>query len=141
MKQTNILKYGVEYAIQNSNIFIKSINNSYNKKEYILPFSENIIYVQGYEPLALDILFNNFYKEDEIKTNRKDIPIIKYTNNNKNSVYYPDIFIPIENKIIEVKSTWTYEKEIEKNNLKREACINVGYNFEFWIFNLKKELV
>lgn len=43
--------------------------------------------------------------------------------NKKIFTYYPDIFIPKENKIIEVKSIWTYNVNLEKNILKQKASI------------------
>ena len=46
-----------------------------------------------------------------------------------------------ENKIIEVKSIWTYNVNLEKNILKQKASINNGYNFEFWIFNNKGQKI
>jgi hypothetical protein len=47
--------------------------------------------------------------------------------------YYPDIYIKSENQIIEVKSTYTFNKEKEKNLIKRESVINKGINFKFII--------
>jgi hypothetical protein len=125
--------------MQNYEIAEKSHKNSYNLKEYTLP-SNNIVKVQGYEPFALDILLKIF-NENDIIIERKDIPIIKYETNKKIFTYYPDIFIPKENKIIEVKSIWTYNVNLEKNILKQKASINNGYNFEFWIFNNKGQKI
>jgi len=48
--------------------------------------------------------------------------------------YYPDIYIQEENMIVEVKSTWTYTKELERNKLKEKACLDAGYDFKFMIF-------
>jgi TRAP-type mannitol/chloroaromatic compound transport system permease small subunit len=42
--------------------------------------------------------------EDYIITDRKDIPKIGYKIVEKQKYYFPDIYIPSENKIIEVKS-------------------------------------
>ena len=139
IKETNLERYGVEYPMQNYEIAEKSHKNSYNLKEYTLP-SNNIVKVQGYEPFALDILLKIF-NENDIIIERKDIPIIKYETNKKIFTYYPDIFIPKENKIIEVKSIWTYNVNLEKNILKQKASINNGYNFEFWIFNNKGQKI
>jgi hypothetical protein len=47
--------------------------------------------------------------------------------------YYPDIYIKSENKVIEVKSTYTFNKEKEKNLLKRDSVINKNINFKFII--------
>ena len=96
--------------------------------------------VQGYEPFALDILLKQ-YTEEQIITNRKDVPRIKYTANEKDRYYFPDIFIPHENKLIEVKSTWTIRIHKDTNQLKKDMCIALGYNYEIWCFNTKGEKI
>ena len=90
--------------------------------------------VQGFEPYALDRLIK-VYSEEDIKTNREDIRIIDYVMDNKKRRYFPDIYIPSENKIIEVKSRYTYNIDIEKNKCKGNACKELGFDFEIWIFN------
>ena len=52
--------------------------------------------------------------------------------------YYPDIFVKSENKIIEVKSTRTFELDRKKNLCKRDGCISKGYNFNFYIWHKGK---
>ena len=59
----------------------------------------------------------------------------------KESTFYPDIYIPSENKIIEVKSTFTYDKFEEKNEEKLTSTAAQGYNIEYWIFNKKGKLL
>jgi hypothetical protein len=51
------------------------------------------------------------------------------------------MFIPSENKIIEVKSTWTYSKDVDKNRAKWTATREKGYVCEIWIFNSKGERI
>jgi hypothetical protein len=51
--------------------------------------------------------------------------------------YFPDIFIPVENKIIEVKSTWTFNKKNQIVIAKCKACILSGFNIEVWIYDHK----
>jgi len=133
-KETSLLNYGVEYPCQNFEIFIKQQKSSYLKKDYTLP-SGTITQVQGYEPIALDELFMNNYKEDDIIIQYQGID---YEFEDKIHKYFPDIYIKSENKIIEVKSTWTMEKEYDKNMAKWEACVEQGYEFEFWIYDNKK---
>jgi hypothetical protein len=53
---------------------------------------------------------------------------------------YLDLLIKNENKIIEVKSEWTYKLHEKRNIAKKAECIKQGFKFEFWIFNNKKEL-
>jgi hypothetical protein len=138
-KKTNLIKYGFENVMQSIIIQEKYQKNAFKHKKFIMP-SGNIRIVQGYEPYALRDLIKK-YNEDEIITLRKDIPCISYTVNLKNKYYFPDIYIPHENKIIEVKSTWTYKKDLEINKLKSEATINSGFNYEIWIYNYKGEKI
>jgi hypothetical protein len=120
-------------------IIKKQLSTGYKNKDYILP-SGNIIKVQGYEHWALDELLEIYNEEDVITCGQMPI-IIPYIFNNKNKNYFPDIFIPKENKIIEIKSTWTYEKDKEQNSAKFEATKNAGYIFECWVYNKNKEKI
>lgn len=61
------------------------------------------------------------------------MPKVMYIYNNKTRRYYPDIYIPSQNKIIEVKSDYTYNKTLEQNKCKMKKCVEDGINFEFWI--------
>jgi len=137
--KTNLERYGVEYISQSQEIQEKIQKNSKKFKPYKMP-SGIERKVQGYEPFALDILIQT-YNEEQIKTDRKDVPRIKYIVNEKNKYYFPDIFIPHENKIIEVKSTWTYKCKTDNITLKKEASIAQGYNYEIWCFNDKGEII
>lgn len=59
--------------------------------------------------------------------------------------YYPDIYIPKENKIIEVKGMWwwngngiaKYESRLKNNLKKRDAVLEAGYQYEVWLFEDK----
>ena len=55
--------------------------------------------------------------------------------NNKKHYYFPDFYIKSINKIIEVKSEWTYTQDKERIRLKSQACIDKGYGFEFFIYD------
>jgi hypothetical protein len=130
---TNIIKRGVENPAQDPDISYKQLKRSYCRKDYICP-SGTIRIVQGYEPFALNDLFKS-YNENDIITDRRLIPTITYEHENRKRRYFPDIFIKSENKIIEVKSDYTYKKEQTINKLKRQACIDCGFAFEFWLYN------
>jgi len=119
-------------------IMEKALENGYKNKKITLP-SGNIINYRGYEHVAINYLLQ-YYSELEIETKPSNIPKIKFAFNGKDGIYYPDIFIPSENRIIEVKSTWTYKKDLEKNLTKQQACLDYGYNFEFWICSDKEIL-
>jgi len=131
---TLIKRYGVRHNMHVPEFFNKSIKNSFKLKHYKLP-SGKTTQVQGYEPIALDELFENNYKEDDIITQYQGI---EYEFENNTHKYYADIYIKSENKIIEVKSDFTMEKEYDKNMAKWEACVDLGYEFEFWIYDGKK---
>ena len=135
-KETYFKKTGYENPMQNPEIFEKALKNSYNIKEFTFPCS-NIIQVQGYEPFLLDILVKEGYTFEDIIVKRTSVPEIWYEKNNKEHRYFCDIYIPKTNTIYEVKSTWTYKNNIEVNLLKKQACIDAGYNFELWIFDTK----
>jgi hypothetical protein len=46
----------------------------------------------------------------------------------------------LPDKIIEVKSEFTFNLDKENNLRKMDAVVEQGHNFEFWIYNNKKEL-
>jgi hypothetical protein len=137
--ETNLKNLGVKHPLQNIEIFKKVQDALYNNKNMILPSGLEVTY-QGYENVAITTLLGKGYLEEQLVLDRDLIPIIKYEFENKSRVYFPDIFIPHENKIIEVKSTWTYEKDLEQNLAKRQACLDQGYSFEFWICSNKELL-
>lgn len=136
-KQTIFNIYGVENCSQSDVIQSKKLQTSFSTKNYTMP-SGDIRKVQGYESFALDILLEK-YKEDDIITDDINIPEIWYIGlDNKSHRYYPDIYIKSENKLIEVKSTWTYDMEKETNLLKQKASTDYGYKHEIWIIDKGK---
>lgn len=134
IRNTCLLKYGVEN--------VGSVSNNFRYKDYMLP-SGKIVKIQGYENKALDILLTK-YNENDILIGpafiRRKIGPIRYELNGKIRNYYPDFYIVSINKIIEVKSQWTYNKKGRDlnqqniNELKKQACLNIGLGFEFMIF-------
>lgn len=109
--------------------YIKNWKNCTQNKEYTLPSGKIVIY-QGYEHYVLDILLK-LYDETEIDIH-PDL-IIDYIFEEKYRKHYPDIFVPKENLVIEVKSKFTYSVCVEKNKQKQIAAKNLGYRYEFWI--------
>lgn len=91
--------------------------------------------VQGYEPFALTDLLHHGYTEEQIVTGRTGIPRIQYTADSKARYHFPDIFIPHENRIIEVKSTWTYACKEDNIQLKKTASEEAGYCYEIWCYD------
>jgi len=136
-KLTCLNKYSVEHPAQNSEIAEKSSKNAYKIKDYILP-SGKIIKIQGYENYALDELLQNGILEENIITGCSNVPEIWYHDeDNKEHRHFVDIFIPNQNRCIEVKSTWTAEKKKDCIYLKQKAGKTLGYNYEIWVYNGK----
>lgn len=139
-KETMFERYGYENVLQNEELFNKITKSSYKYKQYILPSGKTIM-IQGYEDYVLDDLLKT-YNENDIITSVKEInkyigPIYYYDKNIKRR-YYPDIYIKSENKIIEVKSDYTYDKDLLKNKSKQNRCIELGFDFDFIIVDKKK---
>jgi hypothetical protein len=111
------------------------MRSSYALKEYVTPVG-NILKIRGYEHFALDDLFKT-YSEDQITNDSKHVPEIWFNHNKKVHRYFCDFFIESKNLIIEVKSTYIYNLELELNLAKQKACLDAGYDFEFWIYNEK----
>jgi len=134
LKQNNIKKYGVEHIMHVPKFAEKQLINSFKLKKFIFP-NGSIRKVQGYEPIALQKLINDGYNEEDITTSRKDVPCIWYEYNNKKHRYYCDIYIQSENKIIEVKSKYTYMCDKKINDFKSTTCKELKFDFEFWIID------
>lgn len=109
----------------------------FRPKEYLMP-SGIIASIQGYEYMALDILLQKHEESDVVICGKNHSFKYKLSGNEK--TYYPDIFIPNKNLYIEVKCDYTYNCSLEKNLAKRDAVLEAGFNFEFWILNKEKEL-
>lgn len=134
--ETSHRKYGTNHPMQNEEVFEKCMKNSRRFKEYKFP-SGKIVKIQGFENLALDKLLET-YNENDLIVGTKEIKSligkIEYEFNGKTKTYHPDIYIVSENRIIEVKSTYTIKVDLDKNKAKQKAVLNKGIDFEFMIF-------
>jgi len=143
-KKTNITKFGYESYLQNPILMEKVSKKQYKSKAITTP-SGNTIYLQGYEPQAYNILLGK-YNENEIITNKKDVPEIWWTDSSNNRHrYYTDFYIPKENLCIEVKSKRTYNIDsgkTEKINKCIETIPNIyNYNYEIWILDINGNIL
>lgn len=125
-KKTMIKRYGVENPQFSS--YLK-----YNWKSYVLP-SGKVIKCQGYEPFFLNIFLKN-HKEEELISQKENVPKIEYMEEGKVRKYCPDFYIPSKREIIEVKSEYTYK--LHKNNIynKKKYVIKNGYKFKLYVFD------
>jgi hypothetical protein len=117
---------------------VAHIHNGYKRKDYTFP-SGKVISIQGSEHMALDELLKSYDEADIVVGVREiyeHIGRIKYSSDNdKIHTYYPDFYIKSTNTVVEVKSSWTYNKELDKNISKRNACLCAGLNFCFMIYS------
>lgn len=118
--ETCLSNYGCRNVMQNKNVFEKQSKSSYKTDIY-----ENIDYQGTYE---LDFL-EKYY--DNIRIEK--INPIKYFLNENEHYYHPDFYLPDYNLIIEIKSSYTYNYDLNKNLAKKEYSINSGYEFIFII--------
>ena len=136
MKATLMKNYGVEHSLQNAEVMEKASKNAYKLKEYIYP-SGAIIKMQGYEHFALDELLQELTEHD-IVTGSQNVPEVWYEDEwGKRHRYYVDIFIPSQNRCVEVKSTWTFKIKQHIVYLKQQALKDAGYKCEIWVYDAK----
>lgn len=150
-RYTNLKRFGVECVLLLSTS--KTAASNAKIKDFVLP-SGKVIGVQGYEPRALSTLLESYNEEsiqisDARNISKCGMPIIKWIDTQrKHRLYYPDIYISKEKKIIEVKSRWWYDgngsekykSRLENNQRKKQACIYNGYDHEFWIYEIDGRL-
>jgi predicted nucleic-acid-binding protein len=144
-KQTCLEKYGVEYPIQHPDIFAKCMQNqqqaAYKFKKLISKTGKHY-YVQGYEGPVIQYLLDTGIQEDDLTNHRKDMPVIQYEFNGKQKKYFPDMLIKSQNLLIEVKSSYTFSKEFDKNMKKHSAAKKHGFFHHIIIWDdIKKEIL
>jgi hypothetical protein len=89
------------------------------------PFFNDYVALQGYEPIILDELVKCGLDQDDIIVGKSMIPVISYGNNRR---YFPDIYLPKLNLLIEVKSTYTLAQHYDNVMVKCKASIQAGYS-------------
>jgi hypothetical protein len=119
IKQTCIKKYGVEHNMQNREIFEKQQMSAFKAKKYK---NTSIYYRGSYELNLLEQYYNNY---PEIQNG----PTIKYAFKNKQHFYFSDFYIASLNLIIEVKSSYYYNKYKDLCEAKQKATITNGFNY------------
>lgn len=137
---THMINYGVKYPSQHPETFFKQRSNMRKFKDFLMPDGTKVK-LQGYEHFELKNLLVE-YNINEIIINNADMPEIWYIGeDNKSHRYYPDFYIPKDNIIIEVKSPYTLKIELVMNKLKRNRCLEMGFNFKFKIYEYNGHLL
>lgn len=123
IKKTLIDRYGVDNPTKNPTIFQRAQRSSYKVHRCV---NNDILYQGSYE---LDFII--FCENNDI--NFENGPIIDYILDGVHRKYHSDFLIKDYNLICEVKSSWTYNRDLYENLKKREFSISSGYNFIFII--------
>jgi hypothetical protein len=121
-KATTLKNWGVENPSQNSLLFEKA-----QKTGKKIKLHDTGLYYRGtYEKDFLDYCqLNSILVEKG--------PSINFMLNDKKKYYHSDFYIKEKNLIIEVKSSYYYEKFKDLNIEKEKSAISNGYNFLFVI--------
>lgn len=133
--KTCVSKYGEEWVSKVDYINVKQQSGGYLYHDFEFP-SGKICRVQGYEPRVLTKLLSEYNEEDIIvgvQNIINEVGFFIYELDGIKHRYYPDIYIKPEKLVIEVKSNYTFNKEKEKNLLKRQSVLNKNIKFKFII--------
>lgn len=89
--------------------------------------------LQGYEPQAIQwILRCKLAKASELVTGVRNVPRILYRLKGRQHYHYPDIWIPSQNRLVEVKSRYTLlgkEHYFKMTAAKCRAAKRAGYQY------------
>lgn len=129
-RETILDKYGVTNIMHLPEYVEKAQAHSSSNKTYTWKSGETVT-VQGYEDIVLSELESIGVTFNDVKTNKSDVPEIWYEFEGKRRRYYPDIYIPKQNLLIEVKSEYYMLKYFQENLSKAIASKNAGYQFKF----------
>lgn len=139
-KETVLKNYGVENPMQDPGIYEKSNVNGYKFRSYTTR-GKTFHQLQGYEPQGIDYLIENMgISASEIESGRK-VPQVHYKFENKNKTYYPDLYVKNKNLLVEIKSDYTYNQNLELNKAKREASLKSGFDHLTIIFDSKLNII
>jgi hypothetical protein len=100
--------YGVNHISQCPEIFKRQQQSRFRFHAHKLPSGVEL-QIQGYEGFCYNQLLDSTYSELELLRGYfiRDSLSIWYDYEGKRRRYYPDIFLPTERKLIEVKSWYT----------------------------------
>lgn len=131
MKEKMIEKYGVDHNMKSPELFLKNMNSRGAVRQY-----RHLLYQSEYE-----LKFIKFIESLRLLEKLKNGPTIEYLVDNYQYSYHSDFIIEELNLIVEIKSSWYYDKNgrdfiMKKfNEAKKRACLDKGYDFIFVINN------
>jgi hypothetical protein len=128
-EQTMEKRYGEKFPSHVKEIFQKQQKNAMLAKKYK---STGLYYRGSYEKDFLDYCYSN-------KIDIQQGPTIRYEFESSELIYYPDFYYEPLNLIVEIKSEYTFKKDLKKNLCKKKGSKDKGYNFIFIIDKYMKE--
>jgi hypothetical protein len=133
-------KFGVHNPAHVPEIAERLCYNRFKKrKKYFLSTGE-VIHLQGYEPFGFDYL-QTLYQENQIRYRKKDMPELWYTWKEKTRRYYCDFFVPDDNLVIEIKSTFTLIRDLDIVKKKILSAQTNGYKILLLVFDRYGQVV
>lgn len=115
---------------------VKQKNSSKYAWKNVITDEGESLRLQGFEPQALNWILNKFPKlkaSDIVFDSSGNVPSVRYFVGKRSHWYYPDMYIPKQNRIIEVKSIYTIGLDSGRNwgktQAKAKACKEAGYKF------------
>jgi hypothetical protein len=127
--ETCMEKYGEPYVY-----YLEKFRNSFAPKYITLPKSGRVLRCQGYEDIAIQTLVSDpDFDENDIVVG-DDVPRVKYMFLGREHMYFPDIFLPSKNILIEIKSAFTLESDLSRNICKFEQADKL-YDFYIWVYD------
>jgi len=120
-EQTCFKNYGVRNPSHSPEIHKKQ------QSGFILKHYNGLSYRGSYEKHFIDYCVDKNIKIENFKGT------IPYNLDGVDRKYFPDFFIKERNMVVEIKSKYTYNFDIPKNEAKKEAAISNGFNFIFII--------
>lgn len=124
VKKTCMERYGVSNVFYIKGNFEKSQKS--NLKIPLKKYKNTKLTYQGTYEL-------DFLEKYHDIINITNSPTIKYKYKSNDKYYFPDFYIKELNLIIEIKSLYTYQIDLEKNKVKEEYSKKMGFNYLFII--------
>jgi Mor family transcriptional regulator len=132
----NIKKFGVGNPMQHPDVFEKSNLNRFKYKTCIIN-EVTFDRLQGYEEQGIRYILEKYpnITIHDIKAGRcQDLPKIKYQYDVER-LYFPDIYIPKLNLLVEVKCEYTFKNNLQMNLEKQKASFDAGYKHLIIVFS------
>lgn len=135
---TNMERRGVPHPMQDLEIFERALHNARQWHTFTFPSGKTVRY-QGYEHFCIrDLLL--LHAEDEIILHSSAMPTVWYEYLGGRHRYYPDIYIPSQHRLIEVKhNQWRTSHHAPATVVpKLLAAQAAGFQVELWEYKKKK---